>query len=89
MSTTITRNAEIKTRTTPDVKSDAKQVYSKWGLSLSDAINIFLVKSIEVGGLPFEMRNSQVSHERLKHHAYVPKFDSKGVAVLPQDWDDK
>ena len=41
MPAVLARSAEIKTRTTPDVKSEAKQVYSNWGLSLSDAINIF------------------------------------------------
>lgn len=89
MSTALARSAEIKTRTTPDVKSGAKQVYSNWGLSLSDAINIFLIKSIEVGGLPFEMRKTKISHDQLKAHAYVPKFDSEGIAVLPQGWDDE
>ena len=89
MTAVLARSAEIKTRTTSDVKSEAKQVYSTWGLSLSDAINIFLVKSIEVGGLPFEMRKSKVAHEQLKRHAYVPKLDSEGVAVLPKDWDDE
>lgn len=89
MPAVLVRNAEIKTRTTPDVKNGAKQVYSNWGLSLSEAINIFLVKSIEVGGLPFEMRRSKVTHEQLRSHAYVPKIDSEGVAVLPKDWDDE
>ena len=38
------RKAEIKTRTTDQVKEDATNVYSRWGLSLSDAINMFLIK---------------------------------------------
>ena len=89
MSEVLMRKAEIKTRTTVEVKNGAKQVYSNWGLSLSDAINIFLVKSIEVGGLPFEMRESRFSHNNLKAHAYIPNIDSEGVVVLPKDWDDE
>ncbi len=85
----VLRNAEIKMRTTSDIKRDAKQIYSNWGLSLSDAINIFLVKSIEVGGLPFEMRKPRVDNNKLRKHACVPKFDSEGIAVLPQGWDDE
>lgn len=53
---TMTRTAEVKTRTTAQIKADAAAVYARWGISLSDAINIFLAKSIEVGGLPFDMR---------------------------------
>ena len=53
---TMPRTAEVKTRTTAQIKADAAAVYARWGISLSDAINIFLAKSIEVGGLPFDMR---------------------------------
>ncbi len=30
----------------------ATEVYTRWGLSLNDAINTFLIKSIEVGAFP-------------------------------------
>ena len=46
------RTAEIKAYVVPDVKAEAAEVYAHWGMSLSDAINTFLVKSIDVGGLP-------------------------------------
>ena len=49
---TMTRTVEVKTRTTAQIKADAAAVYARWGISLSDAINIFLAKSIEVGGPP-------------------------------------
>ena len=49
---TMIRTAEVKTGTTAQIKADAAAVYARWGISLSDAINIFLAKSIEVGGLP-------------------------------------
>ena len=79
---TTTRTAEVKTRTTAQIKADAAAVYARWGISLSDAINIFLAKSIEVGGLPFDMRPG------LERYAYRPTMDSNGVAQLPRDWDD-
>lgn len=49
------RSAEIKAYVVPDVKAQAADIYAHWGMSLSDAINAFLVKSIDVGGLPFDM----------------------------------
>lgn len=64
------RNAEIKTRTTAQVKSDATRVYARWGLSLSDAINIFLIKSIEVGGFPFLLRDGD-PHEEAETRSVV------------------
>ena len=72
----------------PQIKADAAAVYARWGISLSDAINIFLAKSIEVGGLPFDMRPETPTFDRLEHYAYRPTLDTNGVAQLPGDWDD-
>ena len=43
------RSAEVKSYVLPDVKSGAQEVYAHWGMSLSDAVNTFLIKSIELG----------------------------------------
>ena len=82
------RNAEIKSRSTEQVKADATSVYARWGLSLSDAINVFLIKSIEVGGLPFDMRPEAPSYETLAVGAYKARLNADGIAVLPSEWDD-
>lgn len=85
---TTARSAEIKTRTTAQIKADASKVYAHWGISLSDAINIFLTKSIEVGGLPFDMRPSVPSFDGLERYAFRPALDPNGVAALPREWDE-
>ena len=85
---TMTRTAEVKTRTTAQLKADAAAVYARWGISLSDAINIFLAKSIEVGGLPFDMRPETPTFDGLERYGYRPTMDSNRVAQLPRDWDD-
>ena len=84
----IPRRAEIKTRTTDEIKKGATEVYARWGLSLNDAINAFLVKSIEVGGLPFDLRPKTPSYDAIAAGAYKPELNAEGVAVLPADWDD-
>ena len=80
--------AIILVRIWPQIKADAAAVYARWGISLSDAINIFLAKSIEVGGLPFDMRPETPTFDGLERYAYRPTMDSNGVAQLPRDWDD-
>ena len=70
------------------IKTDAAAVYARWGVSLSDAINIFLTKSIEVGGLPFDIRPEAPTFDGLERYAYLPTLDANGVARLPGDWDD-
>jgi len=88
MATTMTRDAEGKFRANSEIKNRATEIYSRWGLSLSDAINVFLVKSVEVGGLPFDMRPETPSYEKLSARAYKAPINSDGIAVLPADWDD-
>ena len=86
MSASASRVAEGKYRTSYEVKEKASEVYARWGLSLSDAINVFLVKSVEVGGLPFDMRAEKPSYDRIAAHAYKAPINAEGIAVLPADW---
>lgn len=88
MATATLRDAEGKYRTSAQTKAAATEVYARWGLSLSDAINVFLVKSVEVGGLPFEMRAEAPSYDQLARLAYKAPIDDAGIAMLPADWDD-
>jgi len=81
------RSAEVKSYVLPDVKSGAQAVYARWGMSLSDAVNTFLIKSIEVGGLPFDMR----PEERPSYDAssVLPIDPTYGSSILPADMDDE
>lgn len=53
---TATKDAEIKFRTSDELKRQTRCVYDRWGLTLSEAFNLFMRKSVEVGGLPFDLR---------------------------------
>jgi DNA-damage-inducible protein J len=52
----MAKTAVINVRTEPAIKERVESLYNNMGLSLSDAINIFLYKSIDYRGLPFELR---------------------------------
>lgn len=39
-----------------DMKAKAKEIFKHYGVSLSDAINMFLTQSVMERGLPFEMK---------------------------------
>ncbi|MBR3325695.1 MAG: type II toxin-antitoxin system RelB/DinJ family antitoxin [Atopobiaceae bacterium] len=81
------RSAEVKSYVLPDVKSKAAAVYARWGMSLSDAVNTFLIKSIEVGGLPFDMRPATGP---VYNEATVLPIDPRfGSSVLPAEMDDE
>jgi len=52
----MAKTATLNIRTDPVVKSQAEQIYQSFGITLTDAVNIFLRKSVMEGGLPFDMR---------------------------------
>ena len=85
---TATKDAEIKFRTSDELKRQTRRVYDRWGLTLSEAFNLFMRKSVEVGGLPFDLRPEPPSYDALAATAYKAPINSDGVAVLPADWDD-
>ena len=52
----MAKTAAINMRIDPEVKSDAESIFASLGLTLAEAINVFLHKSIMEGGLPFDVR---------------------------------
>ena len=51
----------IQLRVDDDLKSAADELFASLGLDTSTAIRIFLTMSIETGGLPFEVKNPNLS----------------------------
>ena len=50
-------------RIDPEVKTQAEETFGSFGLSLSDAVNIFFHKAIMVGGMPFKIRQPRYNAE--------------------------
>ena len=61
----MSKTSLLTVRIDPDVKTKLEKLYSSFGLTLSDAINMFIHQSLIVGGLPFELKNPK----------FVGKFD--------------
>jgi len=49
------KNVNYNVRLNPEIKEKAEKTFAMFGMNLSDAINIFLHKSILENGLPFEV----------------------------------
>ena len=52
----MAKTATINMRVNPQVKADAESIFSSLGMTLTEAINVFLHKSVMEGGLPFDVR---------------------------------
>ena len=61
----MAKTANINIRVEPEVKSAVDGIFSHFGLTVADAVNIFLHKSMIVGGLPFDMTLPKYNDETL------------------------
>ena len=51
----MARTAVLNLRIEPEVKADAEELFSSFGLTVTDAVNVFLRQSLMRGGFPFEI----------------------------------
>ena len=47
-------NVSVQARIKPELKAQAERVFDAIGLSMGDAIRLFLQQSVNMGGLPFQ-----------------------------------
>lgn len=59
----MAKTANINIRIDPEIKSSAEKLFASFGITITDAVNIFLRKSIMEGGLPFEMKQPRYNAE--------------------------
>ncbi len=60
----MAKTANINIRIDPETKSSAEKLFSSFGITITDAINIFLCKSIMEGGFPFEVKQPRYYAEK-------------------------
>lgn len=61
MRTTEKKDDNLYVRINGQTKAAAEMLFESLGLTLSDAVNIFIKKSLSVGGLPFELKTESAS----------------------------
>ena len=59
------KTANINLRIEPEIKAQAETVFSSLGISVTDAINVFLHASIMEGGFPFQPKQPRYNRETL------------------------
>ena len=59
----VARTANLHIRVEPDIKVSAEKLFAHWGITVSDAVNMFLHESLMAGGLPFDMRQRRYNAE--------------------------
>jgi len=71
----MAKTASINIRVEQEIKQKAELLFNSFGITISDAINIFLHQSINYGGLPFELRHTYNNALNDEETANVKRYD--------------
>ncbi|MCL2050485.1 MAG: type II toxin-antitoxin system RelB/DinJ family antitoxin [Lachnospiraceae bacterium] len=66
----MAKTANLNIRIDPEVKSTVDGIFSHFGITVADAVNIFLHKVMIVNGMPFDMT--------------LPKYNEETLAALQE-----
>lgn len=62
----MAKTANISLRIEPSIKAQLDELYSSFGISVTDAINIFLHASLMEGGFPFQPKQPRYNKETME-----------------------
>jgi len=69
----------IQFRTDEATKAQSSEIFGTLGITMSDAINMFLRKSILHGGIPFELKIPKYNKTTLNALADMERSKGKGI----------
>ena len=82
------KTSTFQMRINPEIKNQAEQLFQNCGMTLTDAINVFIQQSMNVGGMPFIV--TQNSREALKDQAIARLMSEiqkgRDSVVSESDW---
>jgi DNA-damage-inducible protein J len=59
----MAKTASLNIRIDPATKAGAEELFSQFGMTLSEAVTVFLHKALMEGGLPFDVRQPRYNAE--------------------------
>ena len=85
---TAPKTSTFQMRINPDVRQQIEDIYAKYGLSLTDAINIFFQQSLNESGLPFLLSPENAEYMKAKAVARLMTEIQKGwdSVKTESDW---
>lgn len=66
----MAKTANVNVRIEPEIKARAEELFANLGMTVSEAVNIFLYKSLLVEGLPFDVK--------------LPKYNAETLAAMQE-----
>jgi len=78
----------VRSRIDPHVKAEAAQIFGDMGLTLSEAIRVFLYQSVAENGIPFSInRPNATTRNALEAIKRGEGLEKTSLDQLTKDWD--
>lgn len=77
--TTAPKTGTFQMRINPEIKERLENIYARNGLTLTDAINVFLQQSLHTGGLPFLLSPDNQEYMKAKAVKILMAELQKGI----------
>jgi len=84
----MAKTAKLNIRIDPDTKEAAEKLFANFGITITDAVNMFLHQSILTGGLPFSVKIPQPNASTLSAMQDIEDMVNGKTPSSPQSVDD-
>ncbi len=84
----MAKTAKLNIRIDPDTKQAAEKLFSNFGITITDAVNMFLHQSLLTGGLPFSVKIPQPNIDTIIAMQEVETMSSSKASSSTQSVDD-
>ena len=78
-------DAVLQVRIDGQLKKEVEALYDRLGISIADAVRMFVVQSIEVQGLPFEVKSGFSPKKKLYAYGIANKYADASLVSKEKD----
>ena len=78
-------DAVLQVRIDSNLKHEAEELFERLGISLSDAVRMFVAQSIEQQGLPFDVKTDYPGRKVLHAYGLLSKYADPSKIPLEDD----
>lgn len=76
-------NSVLQVRIDADIRNQAEDLFARLGITTTDAVRMFLMKSLESDGFPFELRTGFSAHRVLHASGIASKYAD--ISKIPEE----
>ncbi len=84
----MAKTANLNIRIDPKTKEEAEKLFSNFGITITDAVNLFLHQSLLSGGLPFSVKLPEPNAATLTARKEIEEMITKKSSTSSQSVDD-